>query len=460
MEVDTSCSADSYLQMGALCGDPGDQAFLYYDVFIECGKDNGYTNVEGNATCSESVLVNSFASEPGTISPTLIHTDYRWELLSSDICYTFKEGETPSPSDTPAPITPTSSPITPDTPTSTQETAGPTSSPTDTTVDIAIGEGDTIYSATYSARYKHILDDDCEGPAPDIAVFCLTGQLEVLDTSDDSIVCVGPLNLNGSTAALCSNTCDNEECESVYVDRGLTNPSLYGLIDFKCTGPEVDDVQGALFIPGSTTGSCSGGSGSNGFNILSASLGVSCDGQVLYDDEHTECVSGNPVNLGLDEYECISGNRCSGEACSVTIDDISFTADHFRFPECIETSDGSTVSTIDLPTSEPLPAGSYTAIFSSNVQIEVDEDDEGTCIVSATDAGLAVLRLTCLNGAIKLHRQPAFLTCAVVGATGSGTMECTEATSTLPVNEWGSVVYVSGSLLQNAFLSCGSDNNF
>ena len=294
---------------------------------------------------------------------------------------------------------------------------------------------DTVYSARYMARFKHTLDVNCNGPAPDIALFCLTGQIEILGTSDDTIVCVGPLTMNGTTVTLCSITCAEEECDSVYIDRGLQHPDLYGSIEFTCSGLTVSDVQGSLFVPGNTNGSCSALSGSNGFNVMLASLGVNCNDEYIFDDGYMECTGGSPINLFDGDYECFTGAICGEESCSVTIDDMSVTADHFRFPGCIETNDGSIISDIDLPTSEPLPIGTYSAIFSANMRIQLsDLYDEEDCTTHASG-----LKFTCLNGAIDLLESPYIMSCQA----SDNAIECIEASGFTPVNEWVTFVYVS-----------------
>jgi hypothetical protein len=87
------------LQLGALCGDPGDWEYTYSDLFTECGDGQGFDTIDQNATCISSATVSSFAGEPGIIPEVDIYTDYRWTVLS-DICYMVK-GDTRS-----SPVTP------------------------------------------------------------------------------------------------------------------------------------------------------------------------------------------------------------------------------------------------------------------------------------------------------------------------------------------------------------------
>mgnify|MGYP005842373171 CR=1 FL=1 len=65
---------------------------------IECGEGNEFDSIDGNYTCKDSTLVSSFASEPGTIPPVEIFTDYRWALLTDgDLCKFYKEDSTAAP---------------------------------------------------------------------------------------------------------------------------------------------------------------------------------------------------------------------------------------------------------------------------------------------------------------------------------------------------------------------------
>ena len=391
------------MQLGILCGDPGsDQTFAYLDFFVECGASNEFAQIDGNFTCTEST------SASGEIAEVEIETDYRWALVN-DRCYTFKENVTLPP----LPPTPL-----------------PTSAAPQPTADT------TIYSASYTARFKHILDEGCQGPVPEIVVLCETGILEILGTSDPSITCIGPLALNASSAALCSITCVGDECNSVYIDAGATNPDIYGGVIFQCQGPNVNGVKAQAGILGSDTGSCDSGSGS-GINVMLVQLGVFCadEGDYIFDDQHAECAypGSNPINIG-GEYHCFSGRVCGGDACSVPINEILVIADHYRFPECIETSDGSVISQIDLPTSEPIAPGSYTGFFASNTRIILSEITSGNdCVVHATGQ-----RVTCVNGNIRLI-DPGFMSCEVVA---DDAIECTELNGVTPTNKWGSVIYV------------------
>ena len=93
MEVDTFCTAQSQVQLGAYCGDPGSRNFVYFDMFVECGDGSEWDNINGNYTCTETAMVNSFATVSETIPKVEIYTDYRWSLLTSDICHTYKKNE-------------------------------------------------------------------------------------------------------------------------------------------------------------------------------------------------------------------------------------------------------------------------------------------------------------------------------------------------------------------------------
>ena len=80
------------LQLGVLCGEPGQEGFFFGDLFFECGQDNSFENVGGsNFTCfSPPTIIPANADNTlFAINTTEIMTDYRWPLHTPDNCYTF-----------------------------------------------------------------------------------------------------------------------------------------------------------------------------------------------------------------------------------------------------------------------------------------------------------------------------------------------------------------------------------
>lgn len=87
------------LQLGVLCGSssPGeadDSAFVYEDLFLECGLGNAFDFMGGQAyTClsSRTVPANSNYNVSYSVDATKVMTDYRWPVFASDRCYSFQE---------------------------------------------------------------------------------------------------------------------------------------------------------------------------------------------------------------------------------------------------------------------------------------------------------------------------------------------------------------------------------
>jgi len=82
-----------WLNLGALCGDPGSQSFFSYDYFFECGADNYYGTTTDDIRFSCSSRFEVPRNSPGVVVPidkVDIMTDYRWQYDSSDRCYSYK----------------------------------------------------------------------------------------------------------------------------------------------------------------------------------------------------------------------------------------------------------------------------------------------------------------------------------------------------------------------------------
>jgi len=105
--ADLSCDSSSvergsrWLNLGVLCGDPGDESYQSLDYFFECGADNAYDTTTDDArfSCSSTLTVpgNSFG-QSFSFAPVEVYTDFRWAVYSSDRCYTVKAGSTKSQS--------------------------------------------------------------------------------------------------------------------------------------------------------------------------------------------------------------------------------------------------------------------------------------------------------------------------------------------------------------------------
>mgnify|MGYP005842373001 CR=1 FL=1 len=418
------------------------------DYSFECGEDNDFEIIDGRYTCKSAFNFGS-GSQSTDIRPIPVLEMFvdpaTWPSSEFDNCYEFAPADGTSP---PTTNTTDGNEAGPGEESPCLETGfgdcdqpgttAPSSSATPSPTPAFTGSDDTTYKATYSARFKHILNEGCEGPSPDVVPFCVNGDIQLLATSDPTIRCSDPVQLNGTTTgALCSNTCSGTECESVFVDVDGTSFSVYGEITFECEGSMVDAARGGVVILGSDTGTCDGSANDMdnfGLNIMIGQLGVFCTDQYVFDDRYAECGLGSiPSDLDLGSYQCLSGRRCT-DSCTVSINDIEISADHFRFPECIESSDGSAIPEINIPTIEPLLVGSYTAIFSSNYLVSTSE--LGGCTISVQGQ-----RISCLDGEIRGPLvDPNFVICE---KASNSIIECTGADDAMPINALENIIYVS-----------------
>ncbi|CAB9515201.1 expressed unknown protein [Seminavis robusta] len=92
-------TATRYIDLGVLCGDPGDQSFLSSDIFFECAQENGYTIRTADVlfSCFSTIDVpENSDNEQITIPAAQAFTDYRWAFLSTNFCWTLKPPTTAS----------------------------------------------------------------------------------------------------------------------------------------------------------------------------------------------------------------------------------------------------------------------------------------------------------------------------------------------------------------------------
>lgn len=78
------------LQMGIQCGAPGEEFYVYGDIFLECGEQNAFDIKDGtNFTCLQPVYVPASNTSLQSIPKVEIFTDYRWALFTSELCYNY-----------------------------------------------------------------------------------------------------------------------------------------------------------------------------------------------------------------------------------------------------------------------------------------------------------------------------------------------------------------------------------
>jgi hypothetical protein len=486
---DAACQSDvelevgHFLQLGVYCEEStGGNYTTYSDYLFECGHDNSFDFMDGQFTCGSVLAFEPGSDGVSTVPAVEIATDFRWSevaLSTVDSCFTFdpataepsaatetdapgpcinlglgiglgsgcsdndESDDTESPTETPlanapAPTlapsvgivvtTPAPSVAASETPEPATEapvsTPAPTLAADDESLTIAPG---TTFSQDYVARFKHVLDDGCEGPAPNLVVACPTGQITILGTSD-SIACLPaePFETEGEIV-LCATTCNGAECDNVYVDREVLylfgvyvlNEESYGEIEFRCEAAAPEDVTANFFISGSETGLCSGSGTGDGQNFMLTQLNVLCPdednaGELVYtnDDSYTECGSGIlSFNINGD-YSCYTGRVCGTDACQVSFDDLLLSTDPHRYRNCILTDNGSLVPPVPVPEIDPKDAGEYTSQFQVGSGFFYDEEN-----CSAQKTGQ---RVSCDNGSIELISS-GDKTCEVIS---ENTIEC------------------------------------
>ncbi|CAB9511532.1 expressed unknown protein [Seminavis robusta] len=496
-------SVAHYIQLGVRCEEPGGNVVTSFDDYLfECGLTNEFDVFNNTYTCVSAAHFSAGVNQ-GTsrISSTTIHTDMGWAQGVSQNCYTQEEvpcalslfgigfgcsetapapppggGQTsgshipltfaptpptgPGASTTPAPRPPSSGiPLTfaPTGPTPRPPASAlpltfaptPTSAPATTpTTEAPLGDMEfvqpppgTIYHVDYQLRFKRVLDPLCDGPEREqFAVQCESGELEVLGTSDPSIVCTPPQPRTTSTQgmfAFCEFECRSDVCKDAsFVEINppvdpLTNDwtanEEFASIEFRCSlEDDVDGVDAAAWIYGTETtlefGTCTGDAVARGRNAAWGQLNVLCPDEkdpTVYsysnDDHYLDCTSNFlPYDVN-GNYSCVTGQFfCpDGDFCRIEYDQITFTADHHRYQECIQTNNGSPVPQPDVPFMVMRTPGTYTARFGASWAFTYDED-----VCSGRYTGL---RVTCPNGVIDLIESTQ--DCEVVA---DNEIECTE----------------------------------
>ena len=495
------------LQLGVDCTDSGTDFTSFVDYLFECGTNNTYDVVEGQYTCASAAVFSPPTQEVTPTGVAEVATDFRWGTGLFDFCYSFEPtGDTPedTPENTTGDLTeaPTGDPCqgagtgvgggvgifselcaptsesTPTAPTAPSEPtttapASPTGPTTTTPAPVSptppvtsttptptpeappvTGAPGTTYSVEYVARFKRVIDDGCEGPSKDnILIFCLEGQLEILDTYD-SVVClpVQDTQDGDGQSVICETTCRDEACDDVYVDRDsfyvlqtwVLDADLYAEVRYTCSSLDVDGVDSFYLLLGSEDigeeGRCTGEGTGDGQNLLFGELNVMCDtpeGRVaVNDDAYTECDYARSWDVN-GAYTCWMGNICGDSECLVEYDRMYVFADHHHFRECIMTDNGSAVPQPQVDVGDYEAAeGQYSARFQVGSGYWYDDVN-----CSGRKTGI---RIECIDGTINLSESGPDKSCSVVS---DSTVECIE-TEASTVNEHVDVaVYVSFSCL-------------
>jgi hypothetical protein len=303
------------------------------------------------------------------------------------------------------------------------------------------------YRANYTAQFQYLRDVNCVGPAAAIQVSCYGPNIQLLNTSDPSIVCSTPfLDDFDWTTIECNNTCATDAaCQSVYVNVGGNfGDGPFGEIFFLCEGNYMYDIDGAVSVVDSGNGTCAATSSQSVTrNIHIARMGVSCPSlsgnrEYVFDDYFFECSGGfsypgdgNPGDL----YTCLDGQNCEGIACVVDFSQIFINADVAKFQDtCVE-------PVVPLaPTLAPVlnttGAFTFSARFEAAWGLLFDPVSGSAC-----SGDTPTVRMTCRNGDIKfVNSTYDTVKCVTVSP---GVMDCTD-NSTNFVGQFTGVVYVSG----------------
>jgi hypothetical protein len=325
------------------------------------------------------------------------------------------------------------------------------------------------YRANYTSQFQYLRDTSCDGPAPVIQVACHGPNIQLLNTSDPSIVCSTPfVDENGWSTITCNNTCASDTaCEGVYLNIGGNIQDVdrpYGEIRFQCEGGDLDSIAAYLTFLDSGKGVCNTNTQSlvtRNFHV--ARMGVSCptesgNREYVFDDLFFECrlpalynaraipSDGNPGDV----YTCTNGVNCMGAPCEVDFYEMVFQADVMKFMDkCVEGVMPVTPTPVPVlnPTQtqfftfSPVVNPSQNPLFSFSAKFEAAWGLWFDPLsVVACSSNTPTVRLTCRNGTITfVNSTYETVNCITVSPD---VMECTD-NSTNYVDQFTGVVYVS-----------------
>jgi len=460
----TEQAVGHYLQLGVVCNvtqpEEGLQFVSQNDSFLECtGTDNVDDVMDGVYTCQS---INTFPvnspEDPIPVPAVVMQTGYEWSW--DQTCFQYGGAEeseslamtTGSPATSPtgesesttsAPIlsipvaTPEPVPASPSTEATEPADANPqpTLSPTNPDPAVTPPPG-TTYRVTYKGRFQQVLSPGCIASLPSMVITC-AGKVNLLETSDPTIICnTETLTLDdGRDALLCESTCSGDACAGIHLSTG-SDGAPYGEITFECHGEDVSDVDGEFIMIEGEPGFCEGSTDATnyGYNVNMGQLAVLCPsdedetGQsFVIDDLHSDCGIVD-IPLKVDgAYTCFTGRTCGTEACQVTFEQLIVNADPHRFPECIESSNGSPVPALDDPAPPSRDDGIYKATFQVLWEFLLDEDD--------CSGNISPKRIECTNGIISIM-EDLTQSCSVIDVS---TVECLESAFSTS----GGLIYVS-----------------
>lgn len=173
------------------------------------------------------------------------------------------------------------------------------------------------------------------------------------------------------------------------------------------------------------------------FSLLSpehSQLGVFCpsENDFVYGDYLFECDANDGNGRYTNNYSCLTGFNCEGSKCSGRdIDTVTINADHFRFGDCVQSLDGSPLPEPDEPELIQRPAGTYSARFRADWELDLGVSCSGK---------FPALLMECTNGEISSPETVYDTTnCEIVSATA---INCTESESETFVDNFSGVSFV------------------
>lgn len=318
--------------------------------------------------------------------------------------------------------------------------------------------GGFIYRANYTAQFQYLRDSICFGPQPPvIEVSCIGPNIQLLGTSDPSIVC-GPVttNTDGTSHITCNNTCaSTADCQKVYLaQESVTNSynGPFGEVRFVCEGNTTYDVDAVVKLDGSGNGGCAAASFTRNYQI--ARMGISCptqsgDRTYNFDDYFFFCGGTGAGTYSTyageampgNVFTCYTGTDCNGTACDIVYDQISIYTNLFNVWEtCVE----STVQITPFPTpAPPDPTQPQLHPISARFQAAWGLLSDPVFGTSACSVNTPTVQITCLHGynLTFVTTTSATSNCTTVNRSA---IECIEYNTSSFVNQFTGVVYVSG----------------
>ena len=257
-----------------------------------------------------------------------------------------------------------------------------------------------------------------------------------MSTSDPTIVCEPLSNeaVEGFNGYQCRTTCsDREACSDIWLATNI-NDGPFGKIFFQCEGDNVVDVDAAVQYLGSEGNTCGSNVWGDGRSFHVVQLGVFCPETQEFNYGNSaffEC-DINDINGAYGGYTCLAGDNCNGVECTRDIDTVTMEVDHFRLGDCIQSLDGSEIPEPEEPELVTRPAGTYSAKFRADWQLD---------LASFCTGKRPNIFVECTNGGISDVQTISDTTTCEVTSTSS--INCTESSDDTFVGRFSGVEFVS-----------------